>query len=39
MPRGSLGINKYADWEVGDDYVCEKTLGTGSYGQVVLATK
>jgi mitogen-activated protein kinase 1/3 len=39
MPRGSLGLNKYGDWEVGDDYVCEKTLGTGSYGQVVLATK
>jgi mitogen-activated protein kinase 1/3 len=38
-PRGSLGLNKYSDWEVGDDYVCEKTLGTGSYGMVALATK
>ena len=37
--RGSLGLNKFADWEVGEDYVCEKQLGTGSYGSVCLATK
>ena len=36
--RGSLGFNKFADWEVGDNYECEKLLGTGSYGSVVQAT-
>jgi hypothetical protein len=36
--RGSLGINKFSDWEVGADYECEKLLGTGSYGSVVMAT-
>ena len=35
--RGSLGLNKFADWEVGDNYVCEKLLGTGSYGSVCMA--
>ena len=22
---------KFTDWEVGDDYQCQKLLGTGSY--------
>ena len=34
-----LGLNQFADWEVGTDYICEKMLGTGSYGKVCLATK
>ena len=37
--RGNLGLNQFTDWEVGNDYVCEKLLGTGSYGKVALATK
>ena len=37
--RGNLGLNQFADWEVGADYVCEKLLGTGSYGKVALASK
>ena len=37
--RGNLGLNQFTDWEVGSDYVCEKLLGTGSYGKVALATK
>ena len=32
-------MNQFTDWEVGSDYSCEKLLGTGSYGKVVLATK
>lgn len=36
---GNLGLNQFSDWEVGSDYVCEKILGTGSYGKVALATK
>ena len=37
--RGGLGLNQFEDWDVGDDYSCEKLLGTGSYGKVALATK
>lgn len=37
--KGGLGLNQFADWEVGTDYLCEKLLGTGSYGKVALATK
>jgi len=37
MKRGALNLNKFADWEVGEDYDCQKLLGTGSYGQVCLA--
>lgn len=37
--RGNLGLNQFNDWVVGNDYSCEKLLGTGSYGKVVLATK
>lgn len=36
---GNLGLNQFSDWDVGTDYVCEKILGTGSYGKVALATK
>ena len=36
---GNLGLNQFADWEVGSDYSVEKMLGTGSYGKVALATK
>jgi mitogen-activated protein kinase 1/3 len=36
---GNLGLNQFADWEVGNDYIVEKMLGTGSYGKVALATK
>ena len=36
---GNLGLNQFADWEVGHDYSVEKMLGTGSYGKVALATK
>ena len=36
---GNLGLNQFSDWEVGTDYLCEKLLGTGSYGKVALATK
>ena len=28
---------KFTDWEVGDDYQCQKLLGTGSYGSVAMA--
>lgn len=34
-----MGLNQFEDWVVGDDYTCEKVLGTGSYGKVALATK
>ena len=37
--RGNLGLNQFADWEVGSDYTCERLLGTGSYGKVALATR
>ena len=37
--RGNLGLNQFSDWEVGDDYSCERLLGTGSYGKVALATR
>ena len=37
--RGNLGLNQFSNWEVGDDYTCERILGTGSYGKVALATK
>ena len=39
--RGNLGLNQnqFADWLVGDDYTCERLLGTGSYGKVALATR
>ena len=37
--RGNLGLNQFQDWEVGEDYTCEKLLGTGSYGKVALATR
>lgn len=37
--RGNLNIGKFADWDVGDDYECEKLLGTGSYGSVCMATQ
>jgi mitogen-activated protein kinase 1/3 len=36
---GNLGLNQFADWEVGNDYSVEKMLGTGSYGKVALALK
>ena len=38
---GKLGLSQkqFTDWEVGEDYTCEKLLGTGSYGKVALATK
>ena len=36
---GNIGLNQFADWEVGTDYSVEKMLGTGSYGKVALATK
>ena len=32
--RGNLGFSKFADWDVGDNYECEKLLGIGSYGSV-----
>lgn len=31
--------NQFSDWEVGEDYSCERLLGTGSYGKVALATQ
>ena len=37
--RGNLGLNQFSDWQVGEDYVCERLLGTGSYGKVALATR
>ena len=37
--RGNLGLNKFSDWEVGNNYECEKLLGTGSYGSVCMATQ
>ena len=37
--RGNLGLNQFSDWLVGDDYICERLLGTGSYGKVALATR
>ena len=32
-------MSKFADWEVGSNYECEKLLGTGSYGSVCQATQ
>lgn len=32
-----MGLNKFADWEVGKDYECLKMLGQGSYGAVCAA--
>lgn len=32
-------MNQFENWQVGSDYVCEKLLGTGSYGKVALAQK
>ena len=37
--KGNLGLDQFAGWEVGNDYTCEKLLGTGSYGKVALAVK
>jgi hypothetical protein len=41
--RKKLGLNsgsgEFASWVVGSDYVCERLLGTGSYGKVALAMK
>lgn len=34
-----MHTSEFANWNVGEDYVCERLLGTGSYGKVVLATK
>lgn len=31
-------LDQFADWEVGEDYKCEKLLGKGSYGAVCSAT-
>lgn len=36
MRRG-LGLNQFADWQVGENYELVKLLGTGSYGQVASA--
>ena len=36
--RGTLGLNQFSDWEVGSAYSIEKSLGKGSYGEVVCAT-
>jgi mitogen-activated protein kinase 1/3 len=36
-PRKGLGLNQFADWEVGEDYELVKLLGSGSYGQVASA--
>ena len=35
--RKGLGMDKFADWEVGKDYECVKVLGQGSYGAVASA--
>jgi mitogen-activated protein kinase 1/3 len=35
--RKGLGLNQFADWEVGTDYELVKMLGQGSYGQVASA--
>jgi mitogen-activated protein kinase 1/3 len=35
--RKKLGINQFADWDLGDDYEPIKLLGRGSYGQVASA--
>lgn len=35
--RKGLGIDKFADWEVGKNYECVKLLGQGSYGAVCSA--
>jgi mitogen-activated protein kinase 1/3 len=37
--RSNLNVSKFADWEVGPNYECEKLLGTGSYGSVCMATQ
>lgn len=29
-----MNLDQFADWEVGEDYECVKTLGQGSYGAV-----
>lgn len=31
-------LDQFADWDVGEDYKCEKLLGKGSYGAVCSAT-
>ena len=39
MKKRTSGLGlKFADWDVGSNYECEKILGTGSYGSVVMAT-
>ena len=35
--RKGLGIDRFADWEVGRNYECVKLLGQGSYGAVCSA--
>ena len=35
--RSNLSLGKFADWEVGNEYDCQKLLGTGSYGSVAMA--
>lgn len=39
--RGDLGLGmkakQFQSWEVGQNYKCEKLLGSGSYGQVAQA--
>ena len=35
--RKGLGLNQFADWEIGDNYEVVKLLGHGSYGQVASA--
>lgn len=37
MKRKGLGMDKFADWEVGKEYECVKLLGQGSYGAVASA--
>lgn len=37
--RGTLGMNQFENWEIGDEYKCDRLLGTGSYGKVALATQ
>lgn len=37
MRRKGLGMDKFADWEVGKEYECVKLLGQGSYGAVASA--
>ena len=37
MKRKGLDMNKFADWQVGNDYEVIKLLGQGSYGAVASA--